>query len=317
MTLKDKKVLVTGAGGMIGHSLVKRALSEGAFVRATKYTRDIKVTHENLEVVPCELFNIKECEEVVKDIDVVFNSAAFVAGAGKQKEDPISLVRNNLIPSINISDAAVRNKVKVFVSIGSSTMYPDVNYPVKEDEAFSGEPFKGYEGVGWVKRFCEKAFRYYNNVTTTKFAFVRTTAVYGPHDNFDTDKLHVIPATIMKAVAKENPFIVWGDGTAIRDFVYVDDFVDGIMEVINREIWNDPINIATGTETTIKQMVETIINLCGYHPQVVYDSTKPTAIPYRMVDINKAKKMIDWSPKTTLVNGLYKTINWYKNEKHI
>jgi GDP-L-fucose synthase len=196
-------------------------------------------------------------------------------------------------------------------------MYPDVNYPVKEEEAFSGEPFKGYEGVGWVKRFCEKAFTYYHNVTSTKFAFVRTTAVYGPHDNFDSDKLHVIPATIKKGISKEDPFIVWGDGTAVRDFVYVDDFIDGIFEVIRKEIWNDPINIATGTETTIQQMVETVIDLCNYYPKIIYDSSKPTAIPYRMLNVEKAKRMLGWTPKTNLVNGLYKTINWYKNEKHI
>lgn len=309
-----KNVLVTGAAGLIGHATTERLLSEGAYVRATKYTtREINLVHPKLEVIKCDLTNKMDCDTVVKDMDIVINSVAYVRGAGGQAIDPTLLVRNNIFSMVNMIDASVRAKNHIFVSLGSSTMYPPVLYPVKEEEGFDGDPYKSYEGIGWVKRYCEKLCMHYHKITSTKFAMVRTTAVYGPNDNFHPDRSHVIPDLIMKAHRKENPFYVWGDGTQIRDFIYVDDFIEGMLLTIENHPNADPINIATGMPTSVKQLVSIITEKSGYNPEFQYDASKPTAIPYRLVSTEKAKKILGWSAPTSLNDGITKTIEWYRN----
>jgi len=308
----NKNVLVAGAAGLLGHASVKRMLAEGAHVRATQHVRSVKITHKNLEIVNCDFFDTQQCENVLEGIDVVINCVAYVMGIAGQNENQLNLVKNNLIPSINLADACVRKKIDVFVNIGSSTMYPSVTYAVKEEQGFEGDPFIGYQGIGWVKRFLEKSYMHYGNISTTKFVLLRSAAIYGPHDNFTPNKGHVIPDTIIKSANKINPYYVWGDGTAVRDFVYVDDFVDGMVSAVEHKAFNNPINIATGVPTTIKTLVETTTKLCGYSPEIIYDPTKPTAIPFRLINVEKAKTLLNWNSSTSLELGLEKTINWYK-----
>jgi len=308
----NKNVLVAGGAGLIGQSSIKRLLEEGAYVRATQYKKPINLTHKNLEIVNCDFFDINQADKVLDGIDIVINCVAYVMGIGGQKENQSNLIRNNLIPPINLADACIRKNIDVFVSIGSSTMYPAIDYPVKEEQGFEDEPFIGYQGIGWVKRYLEKAYTHYSNISKTNFIFLRSSAIYGPHDNFTPNKCHVIPDTIIKAVSKTDPYCVWGDGSAIRDFIYVEDFVDGMITAIEKKVYGNPINIGTGIPTSIKMLVETTTRLCNYSPQIIYDMTKPTAIPFRMIDVNKAKNILNWNYRTPIEQGLEKTINWYK-----
>ena len=144
---------------------------------------------------------------------------------------------------------------------------------------------------------------------------IRTTAIYGPHDNFNPEKGHVIPDLIHKASIKLNPFEIWGDGKQVRDFIYVDDVVDGLMAVIEKYPTGDPINIATGTPTTVVDLVKTITNAFGYEPIHKFDTSKPTMIPIRQVSVEKAKTILNWKAKTNLKDGIEKTVEWYKLNK--
>jgi len=312
-----KNVLVTGAAGITGHAAVKRLLNEGAHVRATVFSnRKLGIEHPNLEVVQCDLMQHEDCMKVLNGMDVCFNFVAFIRGAKGQTEfkNSLDLVRNNLFPSINMYDAAVRSKLDRFGFVGSSTMYPDVSHAVKEDEAYDSNPHKLYRGVGWMKRYCEKVIEYYNDISSTKFGMVRTTAIYGPYDAFNENG-HAIPQLILKADAGMNPFEVWGDGTQMRDFVYVDDVVDGLMKVVELVPNGTPYNVATGKGTTVTELVETITDIYGYKPEFNYDVTKPTMIPVRLVDVSKIHDDIGWKAETSLREGLEKTIEWYKNNK--
>jgi GDP-L-fucose synthase len=211
-------------------------------------------------------------------------------------------------------DAAVRSKTSLFGFIGSSTMYPDVSHPVNEDEAYNNEPHKLYRGVGWMKRYVEQVIRYYQDISETKFGVVRTTAIYGPHDAFNENG-HAIPQLILKADTGMNPFEVWGDGTQTRDFIYVDDVVDAVMTVVEKAPTGRPYNASTGKGTTVTELVETITDIYGYKPEFNYDITKPTMIPVRLVDVSRIKNELGWEAKTSLREGLEKTIEWYKNNK--
>ena len=313
-----KKVLVTGAAGITGHAAVKRLLDEGAFVRATVFeNRKLNIEdHSNLEVVKADLMNHADCMRVLEGIDVVFNFVAFIRGAKGQTEygNALDLVRNNLFTSINMIDAAVRSKTPLFGFIGSSTMYPDVSHPVNEDEAYDSNPHTLYRGVGWMKRYVEQVIRYYQDISETKFGVVRTTAIYGPHDAFNENG-HAIPQLILKADSGMNPFEVWGDGSQMRDFIYVDDVVDAVMTVVEKAPTGRPYNAATGHGTTVTELVETITDIYGYKPEFNYDVTKPTMIPIRLVDVSRIKNELGWVAKHDLRSGLEKTIEWYKNNK--
>jgi GDP-L-fucose synthase len=313
-----KKILVTGAAGITGHAAVKRLLDEGAQVRATVFeNRKLNIEeHSNLEVVKADLMNHADCMRVLEDIDVVFNFVAFIRGAKGQTEygNALDLVRNNLFTSINMIDAAVRSKTPLFGFIGSSTMYPDVSHPVNEDEAYDSNPHTLYRGVGWMKRYVEQVIRYYQDISETKFGVIRTTAIYGPHDAFNENG-HAIPQLILKADSGMNPFEVWGDGSQMRDFIYVDDVVDAVMTVVEKAPTGRPYNAATGHGTTVTELVETITDIYGYKPEFNYDVTKPTMIPIRLVDVSRIKNELGWEAKHDLRSGLEKTIEWYKNNK--
>ncbi len=312
MSYNNKNVLVTGAAGISGHSMVKRLLDEDSFVRATVYTkRKLNLPeHKNLEIIKTDLNSYNECLDITKDMDVVFNFVAFIRGAEGQVENQVNLVRNNVVPTINMLDACVKSKVDKVGFIGSSTMYPDADYPVKEDEGFVGNPPSAYFGVAWMKRYAEIVCNHFNNITDTKFSIIRTTAMYGPHDNFN-DRGHVIPQLIMKADSKMDPFEVWGDGTQVRDFTYVDDVIDALLLVTEKSNGRT-YNVATGIPTTVTELAETITDIYGYIPEFKYDLTKPTMISKRMVDVSKIYKELNWKAKHTLREGLEKTIKWYK-----
>ena len=312
MSYNNKNVLVTGAAGISGHSMVKRLLDEGSYVRATVYTkRKLNLPkHKNLEIIKADLNSHNECLDITKNMDVVFNFVAFIRGAEGQIENQVDLVRNNVVPTINMLDACVKSKVDKVGFIGSSTMYPDVDYPVKEEEGFVDNPHPAYFGVAWMKRYAEIVCNYFNNITDTKFSIIRTTAMYGPHDNFN-DRGHVIPQLIMKADSGMNPFEIWGDGKQIRDFTYVDDVIDALLLVTEKSNGRT-YNVATGTPTTVTELVETITDIYGYKPEFKYDLTKPTMIPKRVVDVSKIHEELNWKAKHTLRDGLEKTIEWYK-----
>lgn len=313
---KNKNVLVTGAAGITGHAAVKRLLDEGAYVRAVVNNRELRITNKNLEITKLDLMNHEDCMKSLNGMDICFNFVAFIRGAKGQTDskNSLDLVRNNLFPSINMFDAAVRSKLDRFGFIGSSTMYPDVSHPVKEEEAYDFEPHKLYRGVGWMKRYSEKVIQYYNDISKTNFGVIRTTAIFGPHDAFNENG-HAIPQLILKADSGMNPFEVWGDGTQTRDFIYVDDVVDALMEVVEKAPNSRPYNVATGKGTTVTELVDTITDIYGYKPVFEYDLTKPTMIPTRLVDVTRIKNEIGWVSKTSLREGLEKTISWYKENK--
>ena len=315
MSYNNKNVLVTGAAGISGHSMVKRLLDEGSFVRATVYTkRKLNLPkHKNLEIIKADLNSHIKCLDVTRDMDFVFNFVAFIRGAEGQVENQVNLVRNNVVPTINMLDACVKSKVDKVGFIGSSTMYPDADYPVKEDEGFVGNPHPAYFGVAWMKRYAEIVCNHFNNITDTKFSIIRTTAMYGPHDNFN-DRGHVIPQLIMKADSGMNPFEIWGDGTQVRDFTYVDDVMDALLLVTEKSNGR-AYNVATGTPTTVTELVETITDIYGYKPEFKYDLTKPIMVSKRVVDVSKIYEELNWKTKHTLREGLEKTIEWYKETR--
>jgi len=315
-------VLVSGSAGLTGHEAVMQLLDRGAYVRATVFNdpssehRQLDISHPNLEIVPCDLVSYEDASKVVRDMDYVVNCTAFICGAKGQTEGPWKLIRKNLVPYINLIEAACIAKVKRFAFIGSSTMYPDRGSSLlSEHDAFEGEPPPCYEGFGWMKRYCEKVCKHFHFVTDTKFALIRTAAIYGPHASFDPDKCHVVPAIILKAHNKLDPFPVWGNGNQERDFIYVSDLIDGLLTVLEKHSEADPINISTGKGSSINKLVQTITKEYNYEPHIEYHIDMPDMSPIRILNVKKAKDILKWQSSISLETGINKTVSWYKKQR--
>lgn len=315
---ENKTILVTGAAGLCGTAVVKKLLEfNNCNIVGTVYNRrSLNIDWKNnqkIKISKLDLMDYNNCKQLVENVDIVIHCAAFSGGAGLQDNHQIDLFRNNIIMTSNLVAAAVEEKVELFGYIGSSTMYPQVTHSVKETEGFDGDPFEFYMGVGWLKRYMEKVLQHFQSITETNFAIVRPMAVFGENDNFN-ERGHVIPQLIMKAGEGMNPFQVWGDGNQIRDFLYVEDLVDGLFFIMANDATANAYNVSSGQSINVKELANIITEIYGYRPEFEFDISKPTAIPVRQIDISKIENL-GWKPKYTLRQGLEKTIGWYKRNK--
>jgi GDP-L-fucose synthase len=187
---------------------------------------------------------------------------------------------------------------------------------VKESDA-TFDFFDKYYVVGWMKRFSEIIMEIYSNkikLNKMTTVIVRPGNLYGPFDKFDPEKSKVIPSLIKKVVERQNPLQVWGDGNDVKDFLYIDDFIDGLENIINKINSHEIFNIASGKGVAIKEAVRLILKIenCN-NLKINFDSSMPTMIPKRLINIDKAKKILNFSPRISLEEGLLKTISWYKS----
>lgn len=311
---KNKNILVTGGTGFIGNNLVKRLLLEEANILIPIHDRKLHFTHNNIETIEADLTRLTDCLRVCQDIDYVFHAAGAVGSAALLKRSPMMGIPENLVLTVNIVQAAIETNIKQIELFSSSTGYPAFTHSVKEDEFWSGEPHPSYFGYGWMRRYIEKLAEFVTHSSNLHTTIIRPTAVYGIFDNFDPSTCHVIPALIHRALNQEDPFVVWGEGCEVRDFLYVEDFVDGCIDAFREITTFDPINIGYGQITTIKEVVDIVLSATGHKPKnLTFDSSKPASLPFRSVDTTKAKAMFGFSPKYSIEDGIIKTVNWYKD----
>lgn len=315
---ENKQVLVAGGAGFVGTNLILKLLEKRVKVRATIHNKNPQLRNSEVKFVKADLTNPDDCKRVVENIDYVFMCAANTSGAAVIEKTPLVHVTPNVIMNSLMLEASYKAGVKKFLFISSNTVYPLTDYPVKEDDV-NYTFYEKYFPVGWMKLFTEKMCEMYstkikNPITTI---VVRPGNIYGPFDHFGLEDSHVIPALIRKVVERNNPLEVWGDGKDIKDFIYVEDLVEGLilaMEKINKF---DQVNIGGGERVTIKQILETILKTDNFkNPEIVFNSSKPTMIPLRLINISKAKRILNFLPKTSLDEGITKTIRWYKETQN-
>jgi len=313
MFYKDKKVLVTGGTGFVGTHFVEALLKEGALVRIPVHRRPPVIKDERIETISADLTGQEDCLKAVKGIDCVFHAAGAVSAAGVTSSNPMEPITVNLILTAQMLQAAWTEGVDRFLIFGSSTGYPASEHPIKEEEMWTGPTHPSYFGYGWMRRYLERMAEFVASRTDVKIALVRPTAVYGRHDDFHPVTSHVIPALIRKAVDKLDPYEVWGTGDEVRDFLHITDLVRGCLLMMEHHAVCDPVNIGYGKVVTVKEIVRMILKAADYEDaRVVFNSSRPTTIPFRMVDTDKAKKLFGFEPSVTLEEGLRDTVEWYK-----
>lgn len=298
MMEKNAKIYVAGHRGMVGSAIVRALKNQG-------YTNIITRTSKELDLrrqIDVEEFFAKEKP------DYVFLAAAKVGGILANNEAPADFMYDNMILEMNVIHEAYKNKVKKLMFLGSSCIYPRMApQPMKEDCLLTSELEKTNEAYALAKisglKYCEYLNRQYN----TDFISVMPTNLYGPNDNYHPEHSHVLPALIRRFhEAKENNLnevVIWGTGTPLREFLYVDDLADACVYLMNTYSGNETVNLGTGKELSIKELAELVKKVVGFKGNITFDITKPDGTPRKLLDVSKLEKL-GWKYKTELEDGI-------------
>lgn len=309
---KGKKVLVAGGTGMIGTCLVNKLLQYGcgitiASLESKEYAE--KLFGKKVKFIQIDLTDFGNCLKVTKNQDLVFN---LLCNKGSIGQRTASFIVPMLRYQTNLMDAAFKNEVKGFLFTSSINAYPQSDKPKKEDSVWDGQPKQGDRIPGLTKRIGEvQAESYMIEYGWAAPKIVRPANVYGPFDDFRPATGQVVSALIARMVSGENPVKIWGDGSAIRDLVFVDDVAEGMLLILEKAPTCVPINLGSGKGVTIKNVAQIIANNISNKPKLSWDISKPTGDPVRVLSVERAKKLLGFKAKTPLEDGIKKTVEWY------
>jgi GDP-L-fucose synthase len=312
---QNTKILITGGSGLVGQNLTNKLVADGyTNIRVHLHTRKPRIQHDSVEYVTGNLTEYNSCLAVTKDIDIVVHAAASTSNAVDTVQDPLAHVTPNVAMNNFLIDSAYRNKVSKYIFISSNTVYPPKgDQPVVETDFLFDSPYPVYFPVGWMKRYaevqCELYSKYLPNPMTT--VVIRPANLYGPHDKYDFAKCHVTPATIRKVADNMNPIPVWGDGTELRDLLYIDDFVEALQLVIEKQETYDVFNVGCNNVYSVNDVLSIMQGLVNNTNPIEYVKGKPSMIPTRRIDSKKIKDVLGWQASTPLEIGLLSAYQWY------
>lgn len=318
--LDNKLVFVAGATGMVGTALLERLLSDHprTKIRACWNRREPFLKHERIEYVRGDLRSMDFCRVAVKGADCAIMAAAESVGSKVTTSEPWHVLNANLLINSQLLEAFYREKVGRIVFVGSSTLYQECNYPIKEDMLdMSEDPHPVYFAFGWLTRFIEKMCRFWHERGGFDVLIARASNVYGPYDKFDPEVSNFIPALIKKAVDKMDPFQVWGSPDVVRDVVYAEDFARGVLVLLGKtEFRYDVFNLGQGSGVKVSEVVDSVLQNAGHRPsRLTYDQSKPSTFKCRVLDCTKAKEILGWAPKCSVEEGIKKTVDWWLANK--
>lgn len=314
--LKGRNVLVTGGAGFIGSNLIDRLAGEGARVRSVLHRLPSCAAAANVEYINADLTLMNDCRRVVAGADIVCHCAASTSGAAAIAGTPLVHVTPNIVMTSQLMEAAYLARVNRFLYISSSVAYPPSgNESVRENRAFEGQPYDVYFGTGWNKRISEALAMFYAQKLKTPMSciVVRPSNIFGPRDKFDAKTSHVTAALIRRVVQRETPFAVWGTGNDIRDLLYIDDFIDGVMLALKCPETYFAVNVSAGEGYSVKRVIQILLELDGFqNANVCFDATKPQMIPVRLIDNALAREKLGFKIRVGLEEGLRRTLAWYR-----
>lgn len=298
-----KKVLVTGGAGFVGSHLVKKLKRLGG----------------NIFVPRSKDYDLREkenCRKVVKNKDIVIHLAGKVGGIGFNMQHPGEMFYDNIIMGVHLMEEARKADVGKFVAVGTVCTYPKFTpVPFKEEDLWSGYPEETNAPYGLAKKMLLVQAQAYRKQYDFNAIYLLPVNMYGPGENFNLLSSHVIPALIRKAVEakekKEDEIVVWGTGKPTREFLYVEDAVEGIILATEKYNKDMPVNLGSGFEISIKELVDLICKLVGFAGRIIWDKTKPDGQPRRKLDTTLAKKEFGFTAQVDFKTGLKKTIDWY------
>ena len=304
--LTDRRVLVTGGAGFLGRHIVNVLAQKG---------------HKDVFVVRSKDYNLldrsatRRLLETLKPTDII-HAAGTVGGIGANRENPGRFFYENLVMGVQLMEEARLYGIRKFVTIGTICSYPKFTpVPFKETDLWNGYPEETNAPYGIAKKALLVMGQAYRAQYGMNAIFLMPVNMYGPGDNFDPASSHIIPAILLKCLeAKERgerEIVCWGDGSPTREFLYVEDAAQGIVQALENYAAPEPVNLGTVMEISIREVTEMIARLTGFSGNIRWDPSKPNGQPRRCVDTTLAAKLFGFKAATSLENGLKKTLGWY------
>ena len=309
--LKNSKIYVAGSNGMVGSAIVRNLRNKGFENIITKSSKDLDLRSQK------EVFTFFETEKP----EYVFLVAAKVGGIYANNAYPAEFLYDNMMIQNNVIHAAHVHNVEKLLFLGSSCIYPKMApQPLKEDYLLTGALEPTNEAYAIAKIAGLKMCQYYKQQYGANFISAMPTNLYGINDNFNLQNSHVLPALLRKFIeAKHNneqDVVVWGSGSPMREFLFVDDLAEACVFLMMNYNDGETINIGTGEDVTIKELAETIKEIVGFSGNLVFDATKPDGTPRKLLDVSKINNL-GWKHEVSLKEGIQKTLHWIEEHKII
>jgi GDP-L-fucose synthase len=307
-----KRVTVTGGGGFLGSFVVDKLRARGV--------KDIFVPRSR----DYDLVQPDEISRMLDDArpDIVIHIAALAGGIGLNRARPADLFYTNIMMGVPLMHQSWERKVEKFVALGTVCAYPKfAPAPFHEDEIWEGYPEETNAPYGLAKKMLLVQAQAYRQQFGFNAIFLLPVNLYGPKDNFNPESSHVIPALIRKFVEAEErgdkQVELWGDGSPTREFLYVEDAAEGIILATEKYNGDEPVNLGSGHEISIKDLAELIGKLTGYSGEFVWDTAQPNGQPRRLLDVSRAEKYFGFRAGTKFEDGLRKTIDWFREQRKV
>ncbi|NOX63175.1 MAG: GDP-L-fucose synthase [Chloroflexi bacterium] len=314
----DKLVIVTGGAGFLGSFLVDALHERGARHVVVPRKREYDLTE--MEAIQRLFRDVYRQYDIAPENTIVMHLAAQVGGIGANRLHPAEFFYSNLMMGVQLLHESWRVGVGKFVAVGTVCAYPKFTpVPFKEEDIWNGYPEETNAPYGLAKKMLLVQSEAYRQQYGFNSIFLLPTNLYGPRDNFDLETSHVIPALIRKCLEAQErgdkEIVVWGDGSPTREFLYVEDAAEGIMLAAERYNQSLPVNLGSGMEISIRDLVHLIAELTGFEGDIVWDVSKPNGQPRRALDTTRAEKLFGFRAATDFRTGLQRTIDWYREHR--
>ena len=315
--IERKRILITGASGFVGTNFLARLHGRAEFdLTAVYHSHRPQVLHDGVRYVHADLTDRTSCQEVCEGAEWVCHFAGKLSTTAVMATSPVGPLAENAAIHTNVLEAASRSGVEKLLLLSSTTGYPASSEPLSEEAFFGEDPPTPYEPVGWLSRFVEKVSEQYVRKASSPETVIalRPTSIYGPHDDFEFETCHALPAMIRRVVERHHPIEVWGSGEDGRDLLYVGDLVDACMLALERCNGFSAYNVGAGASSTINEILDLLIDLDGYSDaKVVHDLARSRHVSVRTFDCSRALNQLGFKASTSLEAGLRETLEWYRS----